>query len=75
MSKARDRAPFSQQRMQAECPKQMYHASPAERWTYFLRNADKLTPHEIRRLFPDQEFSEAAGVLEMISRTPDPPNN
>jgi hypothetical protein len=27
--------------------------------------ADKLTPAEIRRLFPDQEFSEAAGVLEM----------
>ncbi len=49
----------------------VYDASPAERWAYFLQNADKLTPAEIRRLFPDQEFSEAAGVLEMISRTPE----
>jgi len=49
----------------------VYHATPAERWAYFLKNADKLTPAEIRRLFPDQEFSEAAGVLEMISKTPE----
>ena len=49
----------------------VYHATPAERWAYFLQNADKLTSAEISRLFPDQEFSEAAGVLEMISRTPE----
>ena len=49
----------------------MYDATSAERWAYFLQNADKLTPAEIRRLFPDQEFSEAAGVLEMISKTPE----
>ncbi len=49
----------------------MYDASPAERWAYFLQNADKLTCAEVRSLFPDQEFSEAAGVLEMISRTPE----
>jgi len=49
----------------------VYSASPAERWAYFLKNAEKLTPGEIRRMFPDQEFSEAAGVLEMISRTPE----
>jgi predicted transposase/invertase (TIGR01784 family) len=49
----------------------VYHASPAERWAYFLQNADKLTSAEIRLLFPDQEFSEAAGVLEMISQTPE----
>ena len=49
----------------------VYDASPVERWAYFLQNADKLTPADIRRLFPDQEFSEAAGVLEMISRTPE----
>jgi hypothetical protein len=29
-----------------------------------------LTSAEIHRLFPDQEISEAAGVLEMISKTP-----
>jgi hypothetical protein len=44
---------------------------PVERWAYFLQNAEQLTPEEIRQLFPDQEFSEAAGVLEMISRTPE----
>jgi len=33
-------------------------------------NADKLTQEEVGRLFPDEEFSEAAGVLEMISKTP-----
>ena len=49
----------------------VYDATPAERWAYFLQNADKLTPAEICRLFPDQEFSEAAGVLEMISKTPE----
>ena len=49
----------------------VYHSTPAERWAYFLQNADKLTPADVRRLFPDQEFSEAAGVLEMISKTPE----
>jgi predicted transposase/invertase (TIGR01784 family) len=49
----------------------VYNASPAERWAWFLLNADKLTSAEIRRLFPDEEFLEAAGVLEMISQTPE----
>ena len=49
----------------------VYYASPSERWAYFLQNADKLTPEDIRRLFPDEEIAEAAGVLEMISRTPE----
>jgi hypothetical protein len=49
----------------------VYDATPAERWAYFLQNAEKLTPAEIRRLFPDQQFFEAAGVLEMISKTPE----
>ncbi|MEZ6132761.1 MAG: Rpn family recombination-promoting nuclease/putative transposase [Planctomycetaceae bacterium] len=49
----------------------VYYASPAERWSYFLQNADRLTPAEIRRLFPDEEITEAAGVLEMISQTPE----
>ncbi len=49
----------------------VYNASPAERWAWFLLNADKLTSAEIRRLFPDQEILEAAGVLEMISKTPE----
>lgn len=49
----------------------VYHALPAERWSYFLQNADKLTPEDICRLFPDEEIAEAAGVLEMISQTPE----
>ena len=51
--------------------KNVYYALPAERWAYFLQNADKLTPVEICRLFPDEELAEAAGVLEMISQTPE----
>ncbi len=49
----------------------VYHATPTERWAFFLRNAEQLTPNEISRLFPDREIAEAAGVLEMISRTPE----
>lgn len=45
-------------------------ASPAERWGYFLLHADQWTSDEVRRLFPEPEFIEADGVLEMISRTP-----
>lgn len=47
----------------------VYHASPAERWGYFLRYAEQLTQGEISRLFPDQEIAEAAGVLAMISQS------
>ncbi len=48
----------------------VYHATPAERWAFFLRNAEQLTPTDIGQLFPDKEIAEAAGVLEMISQTP-----
>ena len=30
-----------------------------------------LTTADVRRLFPDEEFTEAAGVLEMIAKTPE----
>lgn len=49
----------------------VYHASPTERWAYFLGNAEHLTQEDIRRLFPDEEIAEAAGVLKMISQTPE----
>jgi predicted transposase/invertase (TIGR01784 family) len=49
----------------------VYHASPVERWAYFMKHAEYLTDTDIGCLFPDQEFCEAAGVLQMISRTPD----
>lgn len=46
-------------------------ATPAERWAFFLRDAEHLTQDEIRDLFPEPEFAEAAGVLEMINQSPD----
>jgi flagellar biosynthesis/type III secretory pathway protein FliH len=46
-------------------------ASPIERWAYFLLNADRLSRDDVSRIFPDQEFAEAAGVLEMISKSPE----
>lgn len=49
----------------------VHDATPTERWAYFLRHAEQLTSDEIIRMFPDQEIAEAAGVLEMISRTPE----
>jgi predicted transposase/invertase (TIGR01784 family) len=46
-------------------------ASPIEQWAFFMLNADKMTVEEVKRLFPDPEFAEAAGVLVMISKTPE----
>ncbi|MFN9286075.1 MAG: PD-(D/E)XK nuclease family transposase [Planctomyces sp.] len=48
----------------------LYNATDVERWCWFLSHADKLTIEQISQLLPEQEFSEAAGVLEMIARTP-----
>jgi hypothetical protein len=36
-----------------------------------LENAHTLTLAEIERMFPDREFSEAASVLETISKAPE----
>ena len=49
----------------------VFEASPMEQWAYFLLNAENMTMAEIKRLFPDPEFSEAAEVLEMIAKTPE----
>ena len=46
-------------------------ATAADRWAYFLLNAENLTVAEIREMFPEPEFAEAAGVLEMIKDNPD----
>ena len=42
----------------------VYHALPAERWAYFLQNADSVTPEEVCRIFPDEKI---AGFFEMTS--------
>lgn len=46
-----------------------------EKWAYFLLNADKLTMAEVRKLFPEPEFVEAAGVLEVIKNNPEQMDN
>lgn len=52
--------------MQTSLPSEL-----SQRLAYSLRNAEQLTQSEISQLFPDQEIAEAAGVLEMISQTPE----
>ncbi len=47
------------------------NATSAERWAYFLSNAEIMTETEIRELFAEPEFEEAAGVLEMINQSPE----
>jgi predicted transposase/invertase (TIGR01784 family) len=49
----------------------LYTATPIERWCWFFRHASELTTEQISQLLPDQEFTEAARVLEMISQTPE----
>ena len=49
----------------------VFRASPIEQWAYFLLNAENMTLDDVRRLFPEIEFSEAAGVLDMISKNPE----
>lgn len=44
-------------------------ASAVERWAFFLKHAEKLSASDVKRLFPDPEMTEAAGVLNMISET------
>ncbi len=46
-------------------------ASPLEQWSYFLLRAEMLTMDEIKRLLPDEVFSEAAGVLDVVAKTPE----
>ncbi|MFO0977085.1 MAG: Rpn family recombination-promoting nuclease/putative transposase [Planctomycetaceae bacterium] len=47
----------------------VYNATPAEQWTWFLREVHELTQEDVVRLFPDKVFHEAFGVLQMISQT------
>lgn len=47
------------------------YASPIEQWAFFLLNAHDLSLEDVKRIFPDPVFTEAAGVLEMISKSPE----
>ena len=46
-------------------------ASPLEQWSYFLLRAETMTMDEIKRLLPDEVFSEAASVLDVVAKTPE----
>ena len=41
-----------------------------EKWFHFFRFAARLTPQEVSARLGDEEFAEAAEVLEHINRTP-----
>jgi predicted transposase/invertase (TIGR01784 family) len=49
----------------------LYHATPIERWCWFLRHVQELTTEQVGLLLPEQEFTEAARVLDMIAQTPE----
>ena len=49
----------------------LYNTTPIARWCWFLRHAQELTTEQVSLLFPDQEFIEAARVLDMIAQTPE----
>ena len=42
-----------------------------EKWLYFLKHAERLEADKLAALLRDDEYREATGVLEMISKTPD----
>ncbi len=45
-------------------------ATSLEKWVYFFRYAAELTTEQIAEKLTDPVFVEAAGILEMIARTP-----
>ena len=49
----------------------MSRATSVEKWAYFLLNVEHLSLSGVRGIFPEAEFSEAAGVLNMISQSPE----
>ena len=44
---------------------------PLEKWLYFLKQAEYLEADELAEQLVDDEFREATGVLEMISKSPE----
>ena len=44
---------------------------PLEKWIYFLQHAEHLDSDELDDRLVDDEFREATGVLEMISKSPE----
>lgn len=44
---------------------------PLEKWLYFLRHAEHLDATDLCTRLVDEEFEEAAGVLEMMSQSPE----
>jgi len=48
-----------------------YNVTPVERYCWFLRHVQELTTEQLALLMPDEEFTEAAKVLDMIVQTPE----
>ncbi|MDA1017020.1 MAG: Rpn family recombination-promoting nuclease/putative transposase, partial [Planctomycetota bacterium] len=46
-------------------------SDPLEKWLYFLKHAEHLEADELAEQLIDSEYREAAGVLEMISKSPE----
>ena len=44
---------------------------PIDQWAYFFRQASESTAEELKQRLADPVFAEAAGVLEMIARSPE----
>lgn len=49
----------------------IHGADALAKWAYFLQFAHQLTKEDVARRLVEPEFIEAAGVLEMISQTPE----
>ena len=49
----------------------MSRATSVEKWAYFLLNVEHLSLSGVEGIFPEAEFSEAAGILNMISQSPE----
>jgi hypothetical protein len=49
----------------------LYNATPIERWCWFFCHVQELTTEQVSLLLPEQEFTEAARVLDMIAQTPE----
>ena len=43
---------------------------PIEKWAFFLRRAKELSPGELIERLGESTFAEAAGILEMIAKSP-----
>jgi predicted transposase/invertase (TIGR01784 family) len=51
--------------------RELSRADSLQKWAFFFRRAAEFDMADLSRLLPEPAFKKAAGVLEMISRTPE----